>query len=205
MADLSRIHSHLGDPRSSRSSSEDSALMERNRRLTEEVTRLRLRVLELEATADLDAMLPIYNRRAFIREVERAQSVAERYDLSSSVIFMDLDGFKGINDRYGHGIGDQLLERVAECLLSGVRQCDMVARIGGDEFGVLLFKTELEIAKAKAGALACRIGNLTLDHPDGPIGVGASWGAAPCETGQPAEKILERADRAMYLDKRSGA
>lgn len=181
----------------------ESLLAKRNTELTEEVTRLRLRVLELEAAVDLDPMLPIYNRRAFMREVERAQSVMSRHEFLSSIIFFDLDGFKGINDRYGHGIGDKILSQVADSLVSGVRTCDMVARLGGDEFGVLLFKSDLDIAKAKAGALACRIGNLRLSHPDGTITISASWGTAPCEADVPPEKVMERADRAMYLDKRS--
>jgi len=206
LVDPSRITTLLqtaADPLSSQIGVTDSQLGARNRELTEEVTRLRLRVLELEAAADLDPMLPIYNRRAFMREVSRAQSVMDRYGMISSIIFFDLDGFKLINDRFGHGIGDKILELVAESLISGVRQCDMVARLGGDEFGVLLFKSDQMIAKAKAGALACRIGDLALQHPDGPIGITASWGTAPCEPDQTAAKVLERADRAMYLDKRS--
>jgi len=181
----------------------DAQLAARNRELTEEVSRLRLRVLELEAAADLDPLLPIFNRRAFMREVARAQSVMSRYGLISSIIFFDLDGFKSVNDRYGHGIGDKILEQVAESLLSGVRQADMVARLGGDEFGVLLFKSDQTIAKAKAGALACRISHLSLQHPDGAVGITASWGTAPCQPDQSAAQVLERADRAMYLDKRA--
>lgn len=183
----------------------DDRLAERNRELTEEVTRLRLRVLELEGQADMDPLLPLYNRRAFMREVERAQSVYDRYGLMSSLIFFDLDGFKIINDRYGHGVGDKLLERVANTLLSGVRQCDMVARLGGDEFGVLLFKSDAEVASAKAGVLTCRIGEQSLVHPDGLITIGSSWGVAPCELDQTPEQILDRADRAMYLCKRSNS
>lgn len=183
----------------------DGQLTARNKALSEEVTQLRLRVLELEASADLDPLLPIFNRRAFMREVSRAQSVMSRYNMMSSIIFFDLDGFKRVNDRFGHGIGDKILEKVADSLLTGVRQCDMVARLGGDEFGVLLFKCDKIIADAKAGALACRIGDLSLQHPDGPIGITASWGAAQCEPEQTAAQVLDRADRAMYLDKRSNS
>lgn len=208
MAEPTRISTLLqtaGEPLGSQTGVTDPQLVTRNRELSEEVTRLRLRVLELEAAADMDPMLPIFNRRAFMREVGRAQSMASRYGLMASVIFIDLDGFKQINDRFGHRAGDEILARVAHCLTSGVRQCDIVARLGGDEFGVLLFKSDLTVAKAKAGALCCRIGNITIDHPDGLIRIGASWGAAPCEPGQTVEKILERADRAMYLDKRSNS
>lgn len=203
-ARISTLLQTATDPMSEQLGVTDAQLGARNRELTEEVTRLRLRVLELEATADLDPLLPIYNRRAFMREVTRAQSVMDRYEMMSSIIFFDLDGFKQINDRYGHGIGDKILENVSDSLLSGVRQCDMVARLGGDEFGVLLFKSTQQIAKAKAASLSCRIGNLTLSHPDGPIGISASWGTAECEPDGTAAQVLERADRAMYLDKRSG-
>jgi len=206
LVDPSRITTLLqtaADPMPSQIGVTDAQLAARNRELNDEVTRLRLRVLELEASADMDPLLPIYNRRAFMREVGRAQTVMSRYGMISSIIFFDLDGFKLINDRYGHGIGDKILEEVADSLITGVRQCDMVARLGGDEFGVLLFKSDQMIAKAKAGALACRINDLSLQHPDGPIGISASWGTAPCEPNQSAAKILERADRAMYLDKRS--
>ncbi|MEL6686051.1 MAG: GGDEF domain-containing protein [Pseudomonadota bacterium] len=208
LADPTRIATLLqtaAEPLSQQIGVTDAQLIAQNRDLTEEVTRLKLRVLELEAAADLDTMLPIFNRRAFVREVGRAQSMASRYGLMSSVIFIDLDGFKQINDRFGHGVGDDILYEVSKCLTSGVRQCDMVARLGGDEFGVLLFKSDLPVAKAKAGALCCRIGEIAMDHPDGLIRIGASWGAAPCEPGQTPSKILERADRAMYLDKRSNA
>ncbi len=206
MADPTRIATMLqtaSDPMSVQIGVTDDQLAERNRVLSEEVTRLRLRVLELEAAVDMDALLPLYNRRAFMREVSRAQSVMSRYGLMSSIIFFDLDGFKQINDRYGHGIGDKILELVAQSLLSGVRQCDMVARLGGDEFGVLLFKCDKQVAIAKAGVLACRVDELALAHPDGMIGINASWGTSVCDPEDSVEKVLERADRAMYLDKRS--
>ena len=179
----------------------DAHLLRDNRELSIEVARLRLRVAELERMADTDPMLEVYNRRAFMREVRRAQTVMSRYDMRSSVIFLDLHGFKAVNDRYGHGVGDDMLARVAEVLKRGVRDCDMVARLGGDEFGVLLFKGDMDVARAKAGVLACRIGQITLPHPDGAVRVTASWGVAPCEPGDTPEAVLDRADRGMYLDK----
>ena len=179
----------------------DAMLLADNRELSVEVARLRLRVLELERMADTDPMLSVYNRRAFMREVRRAQVVMSRYDILSTVVYFDLDGFKAVNDRYGHAIGDQLLARVSEVLQAGVRDCDMVARLGGDEFGVLLFKSGVEIARAKAGVLSCRLGQIGLDHPDGRVGISASWGVAPCEPDDTPEAVLDRADRAMYLSK----
>jgi diguanylate cyclase (GGDEF)-like protein len=126
-----------------------------------------------------------------------------RYDLLSSIVFFDLNGFKSINDRFGHGIGDQLLLTTGKVLLEGVRDCDMVARLGGDEFGILLFKTDARIAQAKASALACRIAEQTVEMPTGDVSVTAAWGVAPCDADDTAEQILARADRAMYIAKKS--
>ncbi|MEP3890830.1 MAG: GGDEF domain-containing protein [Hellea sp.] len=182
----------------------DSDLVTENQSLSSEVARLRLRVLELERAADTDPLVPVYNRRAFMREVSRAQTVMARYDMLSSIVFFDLNGFKSINDRFGHGIGDQLLLKTGKVLLDGVRDCDMVARLGGDEFGILLFKTDASIAQAKASALACRIAEQIVELPTGNVGVTAAWGVAPCEPDDTAEQILARADRAMYMAKKSG-
>ena len=176
---------------------------EDNIALASEVARLRLRVLELERAADTDPLVPVFNRRAFMREVARAQTVMSRYDMLSSLIFFDLNGFKAINDRFGHAIGDALLKKVGDVLTEGVRHCDMVARIGGDEFAVLLFKSSEDIASAKAAALACRISEQVVDMPTGPVSVSAAWGVAPCEAGVSPEQILDKADRAMYMAKRS--
>ena len=188
--------------------SADKAVAERrlrteNERLTMEVNRLRLELLDLERKADTDPLVPIYNRRAFIREVDRAKTVMARYDILSSVIFFDLNGFKSINDQFGHAIGDELLRQVGAVLLGGVRSCDLVARLGGDEFGVLLFKSEVAAAKAKAAALACRIKDQCVELPTGDVNVTAAWGVAPCEAEDTAEQILARADRNMYVAKRA--
>jgi diguanylate cyclase (GGDEF)-like protein len=181
----------------------DSDLIIENETLLSEITRLRLRVLELERAADTDPLVPVYNRRAFMRELARAQTVMARYDMLSSMVFFDLNGFKSINDRFGHGIGDELLLRTGSVLMDGVRECDMVARLGGDEFGILLFKTDPRAAHAKASTLACRIANEHVEMPTGNVSVTAAWGVAPCESDDTPEQILARADRAMYMAKKS--
>lgn len=180
----------------------DSELISENESLSSEVARLRLRVLELERAADTDPLVPVYNRRAFMREVARAQTVMARYDMLSSIVFFDLNGFKSINDRFGHGIGDELLMKTGKVLLAGVRDCDMVARLGGDEFGVLLFKTNPRVAEAKASTLACRISEEYVEMPTSNVNVTTAWGVAPCESDDTPEQILARADRAMYMAKK---
>ena len=178
------------------------SLRTENDRLTLELNQMRLRLLELERKADTDPLVPIYNRRAFMREVDRAKTVMLRYDILSCVIFFDLNGFKAINDQYGHSIGDQLLRFVGDALLDNVRSCDLVARLGGDEFGVILFKSTIEEAKAKAASLACRVAEVCVDMPTAKVCVSTAWGVAPCEAEDTAEQILARADRAMYVAKR---
>jgi len=183
----------------------DTELVSENESLSSEIARLRLRVLELERAADTDPLVPVYNRRAFMREVARAQTVMARYDMLSSIVFFDLNGFKSINDRFGHGIGDDLLLKTGKVLLEGVRDCDMVARLGGDEFGILLFKTDPRVARAKASTLACRIAEQHVELPTGDVGVTSAWGVAPCEADDTPEQILARADRAMYMAKKSNS
>jgi len=202
---LNRVLQEAATPVYAREGGGDSSLKALNEELSGEIARLRLRILELEHAADTDPLVPIYNRRAFMREIARAQTVMKRYDMLSTIIFFDLNDFKTINDRYGHGIGDDLLKMIGGVLQNGVRDCDMVARLGGDEFGILLFKTDVKVARAKAGALSCRIAEQKVELPTGDVSVTSAWGVAPCEPGDTVEQVLARADRAMYMAKRSPA
>lgn len=174
---------------------------EKLRRLHDEIGVLKTQILQLEQKADADPLVPIYNRRALMREIGRAQVLMSRYDILCSVIFFDLNGFKKINDKFGHSTGDDLLIKIGETLKANVRDCDMVARIGGDEFGVLLFKTDAPIARAKAASLACRIAEQNIDMAGDSISVSAAWGVSPCHPEDSPRQILHRADRAMYESK----
>lgn len=174
---------------------------EERQRLLDEISVLKARILHLEHQADTDPLVPVYNRRAFIREIERAQTVMERYDILSTVIFFDLNKFKDVNDRFGHSIGDEFLLMIGQALKSAVRDCDMVARIGGDEFGVLLFKTDERLAKLKAASLVCRISDQRIDHPSGDLYLTAAWGVCACRSEYTPAQILDKADRAMYESK----
>lgn len=169
--------------------------------LLSEIKALKTTIAKLEHSADTDPLVPVKNRRAFIREIERAQTVATRYDIPSCVIFFDLNKFKEINDYYGHGIGDELLIKIGRCLKNSVRDSDVVARLGGDEFGVLLFKTDEQFAQTKAVILARQIANQRIKQPNGEIYLTAAWGTSPCLPENSVKQILDRADRAMYQNK----
>lgn len=125
--------------------------------LRHEVEHTRERLAHLERLADQDPLAPIANRRAFVRELSRALSITERYGTPSSLVYFDVNGLKEINDTYGHTAGDEGLLRVASILREHVRDVDVVGRLGGDEFGVIMVQTELEPAFEKARRLAAAI------------------------------------------------
>src|SRR5215213_47263 len=113
-------------------------LIEEIDRLRAQVAQLETRVEQLDQLAHQDSLINLPNRRGFMRELERLVDRAKRYDESAAMLFVDLDGLKMINDSFGHQAGDGALIQVAALLVGGVRRSDVVARIGGDEFGILL-------------------------------------------------------------------
>ena len=112
------------------------------------------RLEAVETVADQDGLLPLLNRRAFVREMSRMISFAERYDVPASLIYFDLDGFKAVNDAHGHAAGDAALTYIADLLRANVRESDIVGRLGGDEFGVILAKADQAQAESKARSLS---------------------------------------------------
>ncbi len=170
-------------------------------RLKREVAIARARVAELEARADVDLQLDILNRRGFERELERARAHVQRYGTQAALMFIDLDGFKAINDRYGHGVGDAVLKAVVRELSAHVRASDIIGRLGGDEFGVLIWRVDEAQAGAKAHELETLIGGVAVTHGQARIQAAASVGTAPLFAGSSATEIIAAADRAMYLRK----
>lgn len=193
---LAAIH-----PSSYKDSKSLAQLEAENVQLKQQLRRMRTQMIELERSADMDPLAPVYNRRAFMRELGRAQSVLDRYDISSSVIFFDMDKFKSVNDRFGHAVGDNLIREIGQVLRSNTRECDMVARLGGDEFGVLLFKTQEVQARAKASALAGLISEISVNIPTGSVNMSVSYGVAECDSKLTSEQTLALADRDMFTAK----
>ena len=168
-----------------------------------EVKRLKDRLLETEGLADRDVLTPLLNRRAFVREIGRAQAFAERYDAPATVVYFDLDGFKAVNDRFGHPAGDLALKAVAERLLSNIRGSDVAARLGGDEFGVLLAQTDAATAAVKAAALQRLIEASPADLGEWSAPLRISFGVRGLDPGIDPEHLLGEADAAMYGQKRA--
>ena len=171
-------------------------------RLEAELAVLRARVAELETRAERDPLTGLLNRRGFERELTRARSYVERYGGSAALIYLDLDGFKPVNDRHGHAAGDAVLMAIAAALVAAVRASDAVARLGGDEFAVLLWNLSAHAAQKKAVALERQIAETRVAWDGGPLAVGASAGVAELTPDRNAGEILARADAAMYARKR---
>ncbi len=171
--------------------------------LRRETEALRGRMRELESLADRDAFLPVLNRRAFLREVSKALSLAERHDAPSSLIYLDLNGFKQINDQHGHAAGDAALEQVAALITDHVRETDAVGRLGGDEFGIVLTLTPESAAKEKARDLSEAISESAITHKGQKLALGAAWGVHPLSSGIAVEDAIAAADAAMYAHKQA--
>jgi diguanylate cyclase (GGDEF)-like protein len=163
--------------------------------------RLVQRLREAEDLADTDTLVPVFNRRAFVRELTRVMSFAERYDVQASLVYFDLDGFKQVNDRFGHSAGDAVLKAIGQVLLNQIRESDLVGRVGGDEFAVILAKAGPADARAKGSQLAQAIRDTAVPYLGHKLSVGAAFGAYTFGPGDTAERALSRADEAMYSDK----
>jgi diguanylate cyclase (GGDEF)-like protein len=168
-----------------------------------EIQRLKARLQDAEAAADGDPLTSAKNRRAFIREVKRIAAFAQRYDAPASLVYFDLDDLKGINDRFGHAAGDAVLQAVADRLASHVRESDIVGRMGGDEFAVLLVQADLPTATAKAEMLARLIEAEPAQVGAWLIPIRLSWGVRQLDPTLDAEQLIADADAAMFAMKRA--
>jgi len=169
--------------------------------LTAELEISRARISEIEAHIDVDPLTEVLNRRGFERELKRSLAYVKRYGASVALVFIDLDGFKPVNDRHGHAAGDAVLKTVASCLTRHVRASDIVARIGGDEFALLLWNVSGPDAAAKAAALEMAILATPTRFNNATLAVGASAGLAYLGALDSPAEILARADAAMYARK----
>lgn len=167
-----------------------------------EVSRLKARLVEVEGLADRDALTPLLNRRAFVRELSRVRTFSQRYGSPASLVYFDVDGFKGVNDRYGHAAGDACLHAMSERLTSNVRESDIVGRMGGDEFAVILVQTDQATAATKAAGLAEAIGRTPVEFGEWSALLQVSYGVSEISADMDPEALIAGADAAMFAHKR---
>jgi len=179
-------------------------LIDENALLRASIAELRERLVAAEQLADTDPLVPLPNRRCFFRELDRAVKQASRHGTPAAVLYVDVDGLKAINDRHGHFAGDAVLIHVGKLLGGLVRSTDMAARIGGDEFGLILDHLDLDSALDTAGRVARYIAATPLDLGGTMIRIEASIGTTAIVPGDTVEAVMQRADRNMYLAKAEG-
>ncbi|MDR3580236.1 MAG: GGDEF domain-containing protein [Oryzomonas sp.] len=160
------------------------------------------RTEQLEQLMLTDPLTGVGNRRMLIKRLEEEVVRAQRYQRPLTVAFFDIDHFKNINDTYGHSSGDMVLSRVAESLKSGLRDCDLLGRFGGEEFVVLLPETTMDKASKVAERMRADIEHMRL--PQITRSITASVGLAELQDNESGEDLLERSDRALYRAKADG-
>lgn len=175
-----------------------TSLMNEVQALRAELEETRERMGELERLADRDPLLDVYNRRAFVRELDRAMAMMDRYNMKASLVFIDLNDLKKINDRLGHGAGDAALAHISHVVFANVRQADILGRLGGDEFGLLLMQADQEAAEKKAAELTHAVSARPVEWKGAPFTAHVSCGVVEIIKGQSADETMERADNAMY-------
>jgi diguanylate cyclase (GGDEF)-like protein len=170
-----------------------------------EVTDLVQRADEWADLASVDGLTGLFNRRHFLELAESEWSRFDRYERPLSLMMIDVDRFKSINDRFGHDVGDRVIEHVASICREGKRTSDIVARIGGEEFVMLLPETPLESAMLVAERLRRRIADSPLLDAAARVALTASIGVA--EAGNRTDGVaalMKDADEALYRAKNAG-
>lgn len=163
---------------------------------------LELKLRKLVATDD---MTGLFNRRFFSEQVERALADAKRHGTPLSLIMVDIDYFKRVNDTYGHPTGDEVIIAIAQMLKQGTRSSDCCARIGGEEFAVLVPEATIDQAEHIAEQLRANIERTSINVQSGhSLSITVTAGIATAEPGDSWTQLLGRADKALYRGKQSG-
>lgn len=183
----------------------DAAVVDLNaeiERLRAEVEALRLRAEAAEAAADHDVLTPALNRRGFVAALNRTMAYCQRHETPAVLLYLDLDGFKGVNDRLGHAAGDAALVRVADLLIANSRPSDAVGRLGGDEFALLMLNAGLDEGRDKARRLAETLQKDGFVWQGAQAELGGSFGVRAYVGQSDPEVWLAEADAAMWLRKK---
>mgnify|MGYP000368565579 CR=1 FL=1 len=170
-----------------------------------DVTERKRLELELQRMATEDPLTGVANRREFLRQCEAELSRAKRYKTPLTLLMLDLDHFKQINDTHGHKTGDQTLCAVTRACRETLRDSDLFGRIGGEEFAAVLSHTGKENGAIAAERLCAAVRKMSMETPDGPLSVTISIGLAELSPAdRNMEEIMHRADKALYRAKRNG-
>lgn len=172
-----------------------------------EIDRLRTELNRLQRASDIDELMQLYNHAALLSQIGRLINDRRNVPQPFSLIMMDIDFFKSINDRYGHLMGDRVLQRIGSVLLQQLRPDTVAARFGGEEFVILCRDTDLDQAARLAERLRDQIQRLRIRmrNSDATLdSITASFGVAAFRDDDTIDTLLDRADRALYAAKDNG-
>jgi diguanylate cyclase (GGDEF)-like protein len=162
---------------------------------------LKIAVAELERVSERDTLTPLFNRRYFLTAIHHRMARFERHAERAAVVFVDVNQLKLINDSFGHAAGDFALMEIAKRLAESIRATDVAARIGGDEFGLILDQSSEEGARAQIARLGDVLTAAPADYDGHQIALSACFGIAMLQSGMTESDILAAADRDMYRNK----
>jgi diguanylate cyclase (GGDEF)-like protein/PAS domain S-box-containing protein len=170
-----------------------------------DITRLKELEGKLKRLAATDSLTGLLNRRHLLSKLSQEMERAARYNEPLSLLMLDVDHFKSINDRFGHPAGDQALRHLADHLLKNKRGSDLAGRLGGEEFALVLVETDLETANKVAERLRCGLAAMTVRNNGQEFSFTVSVGVAQfAGSDEDIESLMKRADRALYQAKEQG-
>lgn len=167
--------------------------------------RLQLANERLQALSETDPLTDTLNRRKFVAVAERELALAERHCYPTTVVLIDFDDFKQVNDKHGHAAGDSALVQTIAVIKSVIRESDVLARFGGEEFILLLPHTAREGAQSLAKRILEKVAQTPVELEDDSLKITLSAGSVTCETSRtPLDVLMSRADELLYESKQSG-
>ncbi len=182
----------------------EATVEERTQHLNREIARRQELEDELRALASVDGLTGINNRRHFLELCEKELDRAQRYDHPLALMMMDIDHFKRVNDTYGHAAGDEVLKQLAATCAANLRGVDILGRLGGEEFAVVLPECGIEAAYHAAERLRQTLAKIEVSSEQGAISFTISIGVVARNSGEGLTAALDRADKAMYAAKQGG-
>ena len=168
------------------------------------MAKLEQALLEQTEQAQTDFLTQVWNRRHFFQLATHELALSKRHQQALSVVLLDIDFFKVVNDRYGHEVGDEVLQHVAQAMKNALRDTDILARHGGEEFVVLLPFTDSQAAGLVGENLRTAAADCRIVTELGIAEVTLSAGVAAARPGDTVDSLVSRADRAMYTAKSTG-
>ncbi|MFT7144506.1 MAG: diguanylate cyclase (GGDEF)-like protein [Alphaproteobacteria bacterium] len=178
------------------------------KKLVDEISTLRAqlevqegKIKSLKRQALEDPLTGLANRRAFETELKGALSFYQRYARNGAVLLIDVDAFKGINDSLGHLAGDALLKHISQVLKNHVRETDFVARIGGDEFCIILREVSSNEAQHKIAEIEAAMSTSPCSYEGKDIHISVSAGSCQFRSAKDKNELMDKADRSMYAQK----